>query len=218
MKAPLIACAVFSAASTAWGVSMTFENTTPISIPSSGTEGIANPYPTSIDVSGLSNVTDVNVSILGLSHTWPDDIHVVLEGPTGASLYLMSDVGGGDDVSGIDVTFDDEAAGAIPDPGPLSTGSYQVSQSGLAETFPAPAPSPGFGGDLSLFDGLDPNGTWKLWVLDDAGADSGAAIDGWSITFEADSTSVPAGGSSLILLGTGLLGLFAGGKKLRIGR
>ena len=156
----MVGVAILGMASASWAVPMIFDNMTQIDIPATGTLGAAGPYPSSIEVSGLSQVTDVNVSLLGLFHTWPDDIYVVLEGPTNLAIVLWSDAGGGDDVSNIDVTFDDEAAGPIPNTGPVGTGSYQVSQIGFAKTLPGPAPSPGFGPDLSAFDGLNPNGTW----------------------------------------------------------
>ena len=41
------------------------------------------------------------------------------------------------------------------------------------------------GGDLSLFNGLDPNGTWKLYAYDDSFSwGGGELVDGWSLTFE----------------------------------
>ena len=44
---------------------------------------------------------------------------------------------------------------------------------------------------LSTFDGADPNGTWQLWVMDDASGDVGD-IRGWAlrITAEVDLATV----------------------------
>jgi hypothetical protein len=70
----------------------TFSNTSAIQIPDSGA---ANPYPSEINVQGLSGViTDVNVKLNGLTHGWPDDVAVQVVGPDGTSVLLMSDVGG----------------------------------------------------------------------------------------------------------------------------
>ena len=33
---------------------------------------------------------------------------------------------------------------------------------------PAPAPAPSGESALSVFDGIDPNGTWKLYIADDS--------------------------------------------------
>src|SRR5438552_4232213 len=79
----------------------TFSNSAAISIPSSGSSGKAGPYPSVISVSGVSGqVAKVTVTLLGLRHTYPDDIDVLLVGPTGQSLILMSDSGGAKSVSG----------------------------------------------------------------------------------------------------------------------
>ena len=46
--------------------------------------GTAPVYPSAITVSGLSGtVTDVNVTLNGLTHTWPDDLAILLVGPAG---------------------------------------------------------------------------------------------------------------------------------------
>ena len=39
-------------------------------------------------------VTTMTVDLNGVSHTWPDDIDVLLVAPSGESLVLMSDTGG----------------------------------------------------------------------------------------------------------------------------
>ncbi|MFM6308461.1 MAG: hypothetical protein ACKPGB_09370, partial [Dolichospermum sp.] len=53
-----------------------FSNPNPITIPDSGT---STPYPSTINVSGLSgNINSLKVTLTNLSHTWPDDIDVLL--------------------------------------------------------------------------------------------------------------------------------------------
>jgi hypothetical protein len=69
-----------------------------ISIPDATSAGAspANPYPSEINVQGLSGtITDVNITLNGNSHGFPDDVavQVVSPGPTGRSVLLMSDVG-----------------------------------------------------------------------------------------------------------------------------
>ena len=69
-----------------------------ISIPDATSAGTspANPYPSEINVQGLGGtITDVNVTLNGFSHGFPDDVavQVVSPGPTGKSVRLMSDVG-----------------------------------------------------------------------------------------------------------------------------
>ena len=51
------------------------------------------------------------------------------------------------------------------------------------EAWPAPAPTPLYGAGLSLvFNGTNPNGTWKLYVVDDQSIDSGMITGGWALT------------------------------------
>src|SRR5207253_7352067 len=88
--------------------------------------GLANPYPSSIPVSGLSGtVTDVQVTLNGLTHTYPDDLGLLLVGPTGQQIVLQSDVGGGTSVSNVTYTFADSATSGIPNSGPITAGSYK---------------------------------------------------------------------------------------------
>src|SRR5215218_5956131 len=55
----------------------------------------ANPYPSEINVQGLGDpISDVNVTLKGYSHGFPDDVAVQLVGPDGTSALLMSDAGG----------------------------------------------------------------------------------------------------------------------------
>jgi hypothetical protein len=85
----------------------------------------------------------------------------------------------------------------------ITSGSYQVSQyGGSAITLPGPAPSPAFGTNLSAFGGLDPNGTWNLWLFDRFNGDGGSLAGGWGLNIEAAGT-VPIPASALLLL-TGL--------------
>lgn len=171
-----------------------FSNTGAISI---AAFGAATPYPSAIAVSGVTDpVSDVNVTITGLMHGYPDDVDILLVGPGGQTVLLMSDTGGGDLSFPVTLTFDDEAAGALPDSGTLSTGSFRPTNYGAsADTFSSPAPSGPYGSTLDVFDALDPNGQWQLYVYDDAGGDSGSISGGWSLTFTTDSTLGTIAGS-----------------------
>lgn len=155
-------------------------NATSITIPSSGA---ATPYPSGITVAGITDpVLKVTVTINGLSHTWPDDIDMLLVGPTGANLILMSDVGGLNSISGVTLTFDDDAASQLPDSGQITSGSWRPTNIGTGDPFPAPAPAPSAATTLSTFNGLDPNGTWNLFIVDDASGDSGSVSGGWTLS------------------------------------
>ena len=171
-----------------------------ISIPDSGA---ANPYPSEINVQGLSGtITDVNVTLNGFSHDFPDDVavQVVSPGPTGKSVLLMSDVGGplpsgSASVSNINLTLDDEAANSLSDSSPLTTGTYKPTEGTTPTVLPSgwednpvpnswPPDAPDLtvsGSQLSSFDGKDPNGIWKLYVIDDTRFAQGAFAGGWSL-------------------------------------
>jgi len=151
------------------------------------TSGIAGPYPSTIAVAGLPAQTIVkSVTINGLTHTYPDDIDIILKSPSGATVILMSDAGGGDDVSGVNYTFDDGAASLLSDGVFNASGTYRPTNYGTGDNWPAPGPgtvnqaTPTLG---SLGAGNN-NGTWELYVYDDVGGDYGS-LTSWSITFEA---------------------------------
>ncbi len=70
-----------------------FSNPTPIKIPSGSEDfGAAAPYPSGIAVSGLVGpITDVDVTLHRVGHTWPDDMDIVLVSPSGDDVMVMSD-------------------------------------------------------------------------------------------------------------------------------
>lgn len=144
--------------------------------------GEAVPYGAPVDVSGLQGlVNNVKVTLLGFRHTYPDDVNVLLVAPDNkTSVLLMSHVGGGTDVERLRLNFSDDA-GALPNDTPLTSGTYKPTAYGPQITLPAPAPAPktsaGYPTTLSEFRDVEPNGTWRVYVLDDAFPDGGA-IDG----------------------------------------
>ncbi|ELS00283.1 hypothetical protein GLO73106DRAFT_00041410, partial [Gloeocapsa sp. PCC 73106] len=147
----------------------------------------ANPYPSNITISGaLGTITSVVVNITGLSHTFPDDIDMLLVGPTGARVLLMSDAGTTSDLTNVNLTFDQNAGSSLPDSSQIVTGTYLPSNfSGGADTFPAPAPADPYGNNLdTAFDGTTANGAWSLYVVDDLVGDAGAIAGGWGLTIQ----------------------------------
>lgn len=144
--------------------------------------------PSVIEVAGFEGtVGDVNLTLHGLSHEFPDDVDVLLVGPGGEAVGLMNDVGGGDDVIELEITFDDEASGFLADEDLLASGivvpSFGAEGAGTCCGFQglAPAPPPPYESALSVFDGTDPNGEWSLYVYDDAAGDTGTLSGGWSL-------------------------------------
>lgn len=165
-------------------VTRTFTNSFPIFIRDNNP---ALPYPSTITVRGLpqGKLLDVNVRLNRFSHTYPQDVDLLLVAPNGLSAVLMSDVGSGDDVENLTLVIDDQA------PAPFSTetlrsGSYQPfnRDNGTPDSFPPPA-ADSTNVALSTFTGINPNGTWKLYLVDDNGDDDGAILGGWSLIIRA---------------------------------
>lgn len=147
----------------------------------------AIPYPSSIVVAGTAGeVVKVEVTIENLDHTFPDDLDILLAGPDGQSVVLMSDAGGGGDLSNVDLTFRDDAASALSDSIQLVSGSYRPTNIlGMnSDVFRAPAPADPTSGSLAAFNGTAPNGTWRLFVVDDRSGSETGDIEGWSLRIE----------------------------------
>ena len=161
----------------------TFTNTTNISIP----DGSGSPYPSSIAVGGMTGViSNVIVKLNGLNHTHPDDIDLLLVGPGGQTVILMSDAGSSRDVVNVNLTFDSATLTALPDRAQISSGTYSptnyAGNDGATDAFSAPAPAGPYGVSLSAFNGTSPNGSWNLFVIDDEALDAGSIASGWELT------------------------------------
>jgi subtilisin-like proprotein convertase family protein len=144
----------------------------------------ADPYPSSVTVSGaLPVVCKVTVNLNQISHSFPDDIDILLTAPgTASNALIMSDAGGGTDLVDVDVLLDDAAATALPDAATITSGSWRPANYEVNDLFPAgpPASSPDENAALSVFNGSDPNGAWNLYVVDDLDDDLGD-IASWCV-------------------------------------
>ncbi|HYC58467.1 MAG TPA: hypothetical protein VEK79_02775, partial [Thermoanaerobaculia bacterium] len=106
---------------TATAGTTSFSNSTAMSIPVGGN---ATPYPSPITVSGLTGtVTKVTATLNGFTHAYTSDIDILLVGPGGQSVVLMSDVAEATPSGALTITFDDAAA-AMSSSAPLSSTSY----------------------------------------------------------------------------------------------
>lgn len=160
-----------------------------VSIPSSGA---AIPYPSTIIVSQLvGSVQKVTATLSNLSHAYSDDLDILLVGPAGQTVMLMSDVGGSYEVSGVNLTFDQTAASQLPDAAQIVSGTYRPTDFATGDILAAPAPAGPYGTDLSVFVGVNPNGTWRLFVYDDSDGDSGTIANGWSLRFSVPTAPAP---------------------------
>jgi subtilisin-like proprotein convertase family protein len=172
--------------------SSTFSNTNSIIISdTTNAPTPASPYPSTISVSGLagSEISKVTVQLFNLHHTFPDDIDILLIGPKGQEAMIMSNVGGEtrSPITNINLSLDDDAPSFLPFQPPLVSGTFKPTKRLETLTFdfaaPVPAGSASIPAPLSVFQGTQPNGQWRLFVIDDAYPDSGGIDGGWSLTF-----------------------------------
>jgi subtilisin-like proprotein convertase family protein len=138
-----------------------------------------------LTVPGSSTITDVNVIIGSLTHTWDADLELRLISPGAALTLVLVNNRGSNGQNFTDTTLDDSAATAIVDGSAPFTGSFRPEDA------------------LSALNGLNGGGVWTLWIQDQAGADSGT-LNSWALDISS-TDEVPEPGTSL-LAG---LGLFA---------
>ena len=187
---------------------VTFSNATPITINDATTQApsASTPYPSAISVAGVTGtVTGLTATLHGFTHTCPTDVDMLLVGPHGQESILMSDAGDctGNPRPAIDIAFN--ASGqpipCIEAPGStLAAGTYAPTDRSPADTanctvigpdddvFNPPAPPGPWPTGLGVFNGVDPNGTWNLYTMDQYNNDTGSIAGGWSIDL-----TIPAG-------------------------
>ena len=158
-----------------------FFNCARISIP---TQGKAAPYPSVISVRGFNGLLDeIEVNVVGLTHTYPQDVQALLVAPYNTNaLMLMAHAGTGTSVTNLFLTFTDKAADPVPGTNVLGSQPYRPADYSTAKALPAPAPPRPYATNLSSLNGLNPNGDWKLYVLDDSPPDVGNISFGWSLS------------------------------------
>jgi subtilisin-like proprotein convertase family protein len=167
-------------------------------------QAIGSPYPSVLKVDGGDgDIQDVNVRVT-LTHTAPDDIDLAIVSPDGVAEVLMTDAcgaGPGTPISNVAITFDQQAGTSLTDDGPCATGTFKPTDidigEGSPDNFVAPGPGASVDHNLDTMNGDDPNGDWRLFVLDDNVGDSGS-IASWGLTITTATAEVivPANGTS----------------------
>lgn len=172
--------AAFGVTGSAFGAS--FTNPAPID---SGDGSIGSPYPSQIGIGPMGPIAGIRVTLNNVTHTFPDDLKVLVVGPNGRGVGLMDNVGGGSPgITSQTLVFDD-GGNPISDEGAPSTGTYRPTsgQAGTSElSFAPPAPNGPYLYSLNQgFMGSSPAGTWSLYVLDDEEFDTGTIAGGWTL-------------------------------------
>lgn len=110
-------------------------------------------------------------------------------------MIVLSDVGGAENVSALDITIDDEAATKAPSESRLQSRNYQPTndegETNDEDEFGSGVPDPD-GQTLERFDDINPNGTWQLYVRDDNNDFAGAIEGGWSLRIETTNSAPKA--------------------------
>ncbi len=140
-----------------------FTNSTdvPKAIPDDAPAGVNS----TLTLPGTGNVSDLDVRIGGLTHTYVGDLKITLT-HAGTTVVLVDAAGGAAD-NFEDLVLDDEADQPI-------TGSLLSAPGGLTGTY-RPAES------LSVFDGHSRSGAWLLNVRDNFPEDAGT-LNSWGVS------------------------------------
>lgn len=140
-------------------------------------------------------VTDVNITLRDLGHLNPGHLDLALVGPSGTGVVLMSDACGNSSFEDLDLTVDDESLANLSEGGPCATGTFRPTNFGTVDSWPTAVP---MGGSLSTFDGINPNGDWTLFMVDDVAGDGGDLEGGFTLTITtaAYTIQIPADGST----------------------
>lgn len=145
----------------------------------------ANLYPSQINVSGvIGSVIGLRVNLMIVNHANPADIGVLLVGPQGQKVVLMDNAGGVNDISTVNLIFTDSGDALTTDQ--ITSGSYRPSNlaAPMTRSFPAPAPPEMYDSSLAAFNGIVPNGTWKLFVRDAVKGGYGSIEGGWNLEIQ----------------------------------
>jgi subtilisin-like proprotein convertase family protein len=165
----------------------TFSNPTAISIPDHGS---AQPFASTITVAGSTGlISHVTVTLNNFSHSWLQDLSISVVGPAGQTVSLLSGAGRDCALQGATLTFSDSAAATVPFAGTIGTSGFQPSNYSADGTVAVPSAGPQ-ASVLSSLCGLNPNGSWSLFVTDRAAEDSGSIAGGWSLQFTTTNSPV----------------------------
>ncbi len=162
----------------------------PTAIGNVATNPIALPYPSTNLVTNLvGGIFSVSATLNAITASDPSDVTIVLEAPNGTSALLLSDAGGTAAAENITLTFNDTnnlAHFNVPAKA-VNGGSasyHPTSYDGQSNPLPTNgnAPVPPYFDRMAVFAGINPNGTWKLWVVDNTTGDIVSIANGWSLS------------------------------------
>ncbi len=138
----------------------------PIIISQSGTPTVTSV----LTIAGSGFVDDLNVTNLNIVHSWVGDLRVELTSPSGTTISLFENPGGGDcSANDVMISLDDQATASNDDLLNMCNGTSPA----IAGTF-QPL------GALSSFNGESIAGDWILTIHDDVSQDGGSLVN-WGL-------------------------------------
>jgi len=136
-----------------------------------GTTGDIGSVSGSVSAPAGAKITDLSVT-LKMDHSWVGDLDVVLTGPDGTEVAILD--GSCSINDNVNATFSYNATTPISCAACASTGPHenctdpaQYETCATVSQFVLPV------GDMGVFDGTNPNGTWSLSFTDNVGGDGG---------------------------------------------
>lgn len=182
----LVAALAFSASANA--APFVFTSGTTISVPDHATKDPQS-Y---LEVTHPGVITRVEVRLKSVTHTRPADLDVIVETPSGAFIYSMSDVCGSDDITDRTWNFADDFPSVMsanstncadgdfkPSENPADTDAWTTAVDAT--------PVASFAG----LNGTNQTGEWQLHVADDTSGDTGAINSGWEIRLDTTAADSP---------------------------
>ena len=162
----------------------------------------SGPAPITLPVTGANgDVTKVIVKLSDFSHNFYSALDIFLEGPDGTFCKLLSDLDFNGPVSPIvnkNLTFEDGGDPLSPNQF-LTSGTYQPYDAGISADTLLDGTTVNGAPLLSVFNGKDPNGIWKLHIVESGIGDSaemprggGILQGGYELIIETANDPAPA--------------------------
>ncbi|MEO8660788.1 MAG: Ig-like domain repeat protein [Bryobacteraceae bacterium] len=183
-----------------------YSNSNQITVPDSTTNTAAK---SDIVVSGFAGTVNKVTITLTQMTGFIGEIDLELVAPNGSKFVLLSDCcSTATSSTNLTLTLDDAATNLLP-VGVASSGTFKPTNLGATiDTWPSAIPQPacpsdyaagtvmtscpggasqGTGTFANHFDGINPNGTWSLYAVDDTAGDASITIQGWTLSITPNS-------------------------------